>query len=87
MSDIGFLADPGCFVHGAPHERIAALRAETPIAWQDMDGEPGFWAVLRHSDVVTVSRQPNLYSASAGGVVMEDLDAESLEMMRIMLLA
>ncbi|MFV0317134.1 MAG: cytochrome P450, partial [Microthrixaceae bacterium] len=40
-----------------------------------------------HSDVVTVSRQPNLYSASAGGVVMEDLDAESLEMMRIMLLA
>ena len=81
------LADPDLFVDGVPHELLAELRATTPVAWQEMDGEPGFWAVLRHADVVTVAREPNLFSASEGGVVLEDLTPESLEMMRMMLLA
>lgn len=81
------LADPATFAGGVPHEAIDALRAETPVAWQDMEGEPGFWAVLRHADVVTVAREPVLFSATQGGVVLEDLPPESLEMMRGMLLA
>jgi cytochrome P450 len=81
------LADPDLFVDGVPHELLADLRATDPISWQEMEGEPGFWAVLRHADVVTVAREPNLFSASEGGVVLEDLTAESLEMMRMMLLA
>jgi cytochrome P450 len=43
--------------------------------------------VLRHADVVRVAREPNLFSASEGGVVLENLSPESLEMMRMMLLA
>ena len=35
----------------------------------------------------TVAREPNLFSASQGGVVLEDLAPDSLEMMRGMLLA
>jgi cytochrome P450 len=70
-----------------PHGAIDALREATPIAWQDMDGEPGFWAVLRHADVVKVAREPVLFSATRGGVVLEDLPEDSLEMMRGMLLA
>lgn len=54
---------------------------------EDVDGEPGFWAVLRHADVVKVAREPVLFSATRGGVVLEDLPPDSLEMMRGMLLA
>ncbi len=81
------LADPATFAAGVPHEAIDELRAATPVAWQEMLGEPGFWAVLRHADVVTVAREPLRFSASTGGVVLEDLAPDSLEMMRGMLLA
>lgn len=81
------LADPDTFAEGSPHQLLAEWRATTPVRWQGMRGEPGFFAVLTHADVVAVARQPNLYSASAGGVVLEDLDEASLEMMRHMLLA
>lgn len=89
MSDtqIGVLADPETFVDGAPHQLLAELRATEPVSYQPMDGEPGFYAVLRHADVVTVARDTDTYSANLGGVVIEDLPPESLEMMRHMLLA
>ena len=50
------LADPNTFVDGAPHEALAELQRTSPVAWQEMDGQPGFWAVLRHADVVVVAR-------------------------------
>ena len=81
------LADPSTFANGVPHEALAELRRTTPVAWQEMDGQRGFWAVLRHGDVVTVARDPQRFSAELGGVVIEDLPPESLEMMRGMLLA
>jgi cytochrome P450 len=52
-----------------------------------MPGQPGYWAVLKHADVVHVAREPNLFSASEGGVVLEDLAPEQLAHMRNMLLA
>ena len=83
----GLLADPSSFLGGVPHAELAELRATTPVSWQEMDGQPGFWAVLRHADVVHVARHPERFSASAGGVVVEELDEANLEMMRMMLLA
>jgi len=84
---VGVLADPGSFVDGVPHDLLAQLRATDPVSFQPMDGEPGFYAVLRHADVVSVARDPETYSASLGGVVVEDLAPADLEMMRHMLLA
>lgn len=81
------LGDPSTFADGVPHAALAELRRAHPVAWQELDGEPGFWAVLRHADVITVARDPNRFSAELGGVVVEDLSPESLEMMRNMLLA
>jgi cytochrome P450 len=81
------LANPGAFVDGVPHEALAELRRTDPVHWQSMDGEPGFWAVLRHSDVAYVARHPEVFSASEGGVVVENLLPEHLAMMRNMLLA
>ncbi len=52
-----------------------------------MDGAPGYWAVLRHADVMHVAKHPEIFSANEGGVVIEDLDPPSLAQMRDMLLA
>ena len=79
--------DPDVYVDGVPHDAFAALRRAQPVYFQDMPGEPGYWAVLKHADVVHVAREPNLFSASEGGVVLENLAPEQLEMMRHMLLA
>lgn len=81
------LASPDTFVDAVPHAALAALRATSPVVWQEMDDEPGFWAVLGHAEVVRVATHPTLFSASDGGVVMENLAPEQLAMMRNMLLA
>lgn len=83
----GFIADPDTYVEGPPHDRFDALRADEPVTWVDMDGEPGYWAVLRHADVVHVSKHSEVFSATEGGVVIEDLDPVALDNMRDMLLA
>lgn len=75
------------FVDGAPHELFTRLRREHPVVFQPMDDEPGYWAVMRHADVVHVAKHPEIFSASEGGVVIENLDPPSLEQMRDMLLA
>lgn len=84
MTDI---YDPELYVHGAPHELFEELRRTDPVHRQQMPDGTEYWAVMRHADVVEVSRHPNLFSAAKGGVVLEDLDADSLAMMQDMLLA
>jgi hypothetical protein len=54
--DVMSLGDPNTFAAGVPHEWLAELRRTTPVSWQEMDGDAGFWAVLAHPDVVTVAR-------------------------------
>lgn len=81
------LADPSAFVAGPPHDALAQLRRDQPVYFQEMRNEPGFYAVLKHADVVHVARHPEVFSASEGGVVLENLAPEQLEMMRMMLLA
>lgn len=81
------LYSPDTYVHGAPHEEFARLRREDPVHWQEIPGQAGYWAVLRHADVVHVSRNPRLFSCEEGGVVLEDLDPERLARMRDMLLS
>jgi cytochrome P450 len=79
--------DPDTYADGPPHELFAELRRTQPVYWQDMPGEPGYWAVLKHADVVRVAKEPTLFSANEAGVVLENLTPEALEGMRMMLLA
>jgi len=81
------LYDPGTYESDPPHEEFARLRRVDPVHWQEMPGEPGYWAVLRHADVVHVARNPLLFSCEAGGVVLEDLDPDRLARMRDMILS
>jgi cytochrome P450 len=79
------LADPELFAGGPPHALLAELRRKSPVSWQPMDGEPGFFAVLGYAEVLHVSREPNLFSASEGGITLEDGTPEALAMSRDML--
>src|SRR4051794_25208127 len=81
--------DPDAYVEGPPHDAFAELRRTDPVHWQEMPGDErgGCWAVLRHADVTHVARHPGVFSASEGGVVVEELAPQQLEMMRMMLLA
>src|SRR3954468_12878032 len=79
--------DPVWYLGDTFHEPFAALRRTDPVHWQDMPDEPGYWAVLRHADVVHVARHPLEFSAAKGGVVLEDLDADQLAMMQDMILS
>jgi cytochrome P450 len=81
------LSSPDAYVEAPPHAYFEYLRRNDPVPFVPMCDEPGFYAITTHADVVHVSRNPAVFSASLGGVVMEDLAPQSLEMMRDMLLA
>lgn len=81
------LHNPDTYVPGPPHEAFAWLRQNEPVRWQDIPDDQGYWMVLRHSDVVHVAREPQIFSAELGGVVVETLEPAQLESMRNMLLA
>lgn len=81
------LYDRSSWVGGAPHATFAELRRTDPVHWQEMPGEPGYWAVLKHADVVAVSRQPAVFSAEEGGILLENMEPGALDQLRSMLLA
>ena len=76
------LYDPDNYVDAPPHKEFAELRRTQPVYFQEMADEPGYWMVLKHADLVHVAREPLLFSASEGGVMLENLAPEQLEMMR-----
>ncbi len=65
---------------------FAQLRAERPLSWHrpvadsmfpDPD-DPGFWAVVRHADIVEASRRADTF-VSGQGVLFESVPPEILE--------
>lgn len=72
LSDID-IADPDLYAVGAPLDRYARLRREAPVFWHDEPGGPGFWAITKHADVVTVSKDWTTFSSLLGGIFIPDL--------------
>jgi cholest-4-en-3-one 26-monooxygenase len=46
---------------GYPHEAWALLRREAPVYWWDRGIELGFWAITKHADVISISKQPRKF--------------------------
>jgi cytochrome P450 len=80
------IADPDTYVAGVPHATFRRLRREDPVSWwgDDHAGGRGFWAVTRHADLLTVSRDVERFS-SARGIRLEEMDAEETEARRTMM--
>jgi cholest-4-en-3-one 26-monooxygenase len=62
LQELDFISNRTFGEHGYPHEAWARLRREAPLCWFDRpNAQPPFWAVTKHADVITVSRQPRLF--------------------------
>ena len=55
---------------GAPLEAWAWLREHDPIHWTTPTGIRPFWSITTHAELMEVSAQPEIFSNSAGGVVV-----------------
>nr|Q59723.1 RecName: Full=Linalool 8-monooxygenase; AltName: Full=Cytochrome P450 111; AltName: Full=Cytochrome P450lin [Pseudomonas putida]AAA25810.1 cytochrome P-450lin [Pseudomonas putida] len=58
------LKNPDLYTQQVPHDIFARLRREEPVYWNPESDGSGFWAVLRHKDIIEVSRQPLLFSSA-----------------------
>lgn len=76
--DAAIIMNPDTYVRGVPHEVLGRLRRESPVVWLDepavdaFPAGPGFWAVLRHADVRTVLRTPEVFSSQLGATQIRD---------------
>ena len=80
------LSDSRSFVPGVPHAWLAHLRRHDPVHWQDEPGGPGFWAVTRYADCVTVNRDYERFSSGAKGVMPFELGEEEVAQQSLMML-
>jgi cytochrome P450 len=63
---------------GYPHHVWRHLRREDPVhRWERTDGIP-FWAITRHADIVTISRQPERF-VSGPRLTISHLPEESMD--------
>jgi cytochrome P450 len=61
------LVDPEFYgQHGPPHEIWTRLRAESPVHWCEVPGVEPFWAITRHADICSISRQPDKFLSEPG---------------------
>lgn len=58
------LKDPDLYASGIPHEVFARLRRECPVYWNPEADGTGFWALTKYEDIVTVSKDPALFSSA-----------------------
>jgi len=78
--------DPDNYVRGIPHEQFAWLRENAPVHWHEHPAGHGYWVLSKHADVVAVSRDFRTFSAERGFVMVDDLPADLLPMVRNQLL-
>lgn len=85
ISSLAFWAQPP----DVRERSFAELRRDRPLSWHrpaetellpDPD-DPGFWAVVRHADIVAVSRDADTFGSGQeyGGVMLEDVPPDMLE--------
>ncbi len=76
--DTEVVFDPATYVRGVPFDALARLRRDSPVAWVPevpvlgWPEGPGFWLVLRHADVESVLKRPQLFSSAAGATQIRD---------------
>jgi len=80
------LHDPDVFVRGVPHDALRLLRAEAPVYFHPEPAGPGFWAVTKYEDVVTVGKDPGRFSSHRGGTNIQDYPPEDLSTIQLLML-
>jgi cholest-4-en-3-one 26-monooxygenase len=80
------LTDSRSFVPSVPHEWLAHLRRHDPVHWVDEPNGPGYWAVTKYHDCVTVNRDFERFSSSARGTMPFELSEDEIAQQGLMML-
>ncbi len=80
------LSDSRSYVPGVPHEYLAYLRRHDPVHWQDEENGPGFWAVMKYDDCVTVNRDFERFSSQRKGTMPFELTEDEIAQQGLMML-
>src|SRR6185436_8169321 len=80
------LLDLAAYADGPPHHLFRHLRQVDPVHWHPERNGPGFWAVTRYADVVTVSRDSKTFSSHRGATMIEDMEPQLLAGVQLMML-
>ena len=80
------LFDPDTFVRGVPHDAFKVLRAEQPVYFHPEPSGPGFFAVTKYDDVVTIGKDPGRFSSARGGTNIQDYPEEHLSTIQLLML-
>jgi len=79
------LTDSRNFVTGVPYEWFAYLRRNAPAYWHEETDGPGFWAITRHEDCVTVNRDAQRFSSYRKGTFLWETPEDQLEEQRLLM--
>jgi cholest-4-en-3-one 26-monooxygenase len=80
------LSDSRSFVPAVPHAWLAYLRRHDPVHWQPEANGPGYWAVTRYHDCVTVNREFDRFSSAARGTMPFEMGEDELAQQGLMML-
>jgi cholest-4-en-3-one 26-monooxygenase len=80
------LTDSANFVAGVPHDWFAALRREDPVHWHEEAAGPGFWAVTKYEDCVTVNRDYEHFSSARKATFIWELEEDQIAQQGLMML-
>jgi cholest-4-en-3-one 26-monooxygenase len=80
------LFSPDTYLTGVPHDMYRVLRHEAPVYRHPEPEGPGFWALTKYDDVVTVSMDQGLFSSWKGGTNIPTLPEEALQFIRMLML-
>ena len=80
------LLNPDNFVDGVPHHFFRLLRREAPVYRHAEPDGPGFWALSKYADIVTVSMDSATFSSWRGGTNIHDLPEDALGFIRMIML-
>lgn len=86
--------DPSIYAERVPHEEFHTMRTTAPVCWIDQPPEAhagligdGYWAISRHADILTVSKDSKNYSTHENGAIIRfaaDMTREQVEATRAM---
>ncbi len=80
------LSDSRSYVAGVPHQYLAWLRKNDPVHWQEEPTGPGFWAVTKYDDCVTVNRDFERFSSQRKGTMPFELTDDEIAQQSLMML-
>jgi cholest-4-en-3-one 26-monooxygenase len=85
--------DPDVLLKGMPVREFAELRRTAPVWWNEQPrgvfDDEGYWVISRHEDIKAISKDNELWSTNAKGVVMrlpDDVTSEQLEVTKALLI-